>query len=103
MRIRADPAAQDVVHREPVHLVPRALRIARPAALARGEVERAVIRQVQVRASAQSLEQKLIEQPRAHQPRIESRKAAEVIVIEIERNQLYRLEANRQETARYSC
>ena len=101
VRVRADAAAQDVVHGEPVHLVPGACRIARPAALADGDIETAAVRQVEMRAAAEALEQELVEQPGAHQPRVEGRKAAEVVVVEVEGDEFHRFEADGQKTARH--
>src|ERR1022692_2635165 len=100
MHVGADTGVPDVAHGEPVHLVPGAFRVAGSVAFAGGDIETAAERQVQVHAAADSLKEQLVEQPGAHQPRVEGRKAAEVVVVEVEGDELYRLETYGQKAAR---
>src|ERR1035438_7604698 len=100
MQVGPDTGVPYVAHGESVHLVPGAFRVAGPVALADGGIETAAERQVQVHAAADSLKEQLVEQSGAHQPRVEGRKAAEVVVVEVERDELYRLEAYGQKAAR---
>src|ERR1019366_9036209 len=71
-------------------------------ALAGGDIETAAVGQVQMHAAADSLKQQLVEQSGAHQPRVEGGKAAEVIVVEVERDELYGLKADGQKAARHA-
>src|SRR5450755_3733320 len=91
-----------VAHGESVHLIPGAFRVAGPDSLDDGGIETAAEWQVQVHAAADSLKEQLVEQSGAHQPRVEGGKAAEVVVVEVERDELYRLEAYGQKAARHT-
>src|ERR1035441_1047540 len=102
MQVGPDTGVPYVAHGESVHLVPGAFRVAGPVALADGGIETAAERQVQVHAAADSLKEQLVEQSGAHQPRVEGGKAAEIVVVEVERDELYRLEAYGQKAARHA-
>src|SRR5262245_36376009 len=99
MHVGAQTNPGHAAHRDSIQLIPRGLGIPAPAAASQCYVRPDITHDLHPRPAAETLEQRLSQQARSDQLRVESWNVAKVSMVEVEFQALHGLHPNREETA----
>src|SRR6202011_5135617 len=101
--IGAQSRSPDVIHCDTIKLVPGATCVSRPATLAEVRVESNVPNWFDTSSKAHTLKQVLVQKTGGDQSRTERGHIAKIVVVDVERNSLVRLNPESEKVPAEAC